>query len=102
MWRIYRLPGSRETWHIDSGAGTPVINVRGFDLRFVRAVSIDKPGAEQPRAWISVSEESEFFIINGIAVWEYKQKPCALAECPSAPCVRDAAESAELALASKA
>src|SRR5258706_11435561 len=29
-WRIYRLPGSREIWHIDSGPGTQVFNVRGY------------------------------------------------------------------------
>lgn len=66
-WRIYRLPGSREIWHIDGGSGTPVINVRGYNC-FAASRSVDIGGANVPRAWIEVNgRESELHIVDGIA-----------------------------------
>lgn len=98
IWRIYRLPGSREHWHVDNGEGTQVFNVLGFDLKFIRAKSIDINSDKQPRAWIQISEESELYIVNGIAIWEYKQLLCAAADCQSVQHAPVAAESAEHAL----
>lgn len=76
-WRIYRLPGSRETWHIDSGAGTQVFNVRGFCASSSK--SIDIGGNNSPRAWIEVI--GEFHVIDGIARFAVCNKkeivPCA-------------------------
>lgn len=53
-WRIYRLPGSREIWHIDSGDGTQVINVHAWQSS-VAVQSFDRGGSIHPRAYISVN-----------------------------------------------
>lgn len=66
-WRVYRLPGSREIWHVDAGPKTPVFNVRGY--RSNDSYSVDIGGNNVPRAWIQVDEQ-ELHIINGIAVFE--------------------------------
>lgn len=79
-WRIYRLPGSREVWHVDSGPGTHIVNVRGFEI-YVPCRSIDVGGDNVPRAWIEIAEvpamrafpnqplNADFYIVGGIAVW---------------------------------
>jgi hypothetical protein len=67
-WRIYRLPGSREIWHVDSGQGTTIFNVRGFASK-VMARSVDIGGDNVPRAWIEISG-CELHIVNGIARFE--------------------------------
>lgn len=63
-WRIYRLPGSRNIWHIDRGEGTTVINVAGYEAEKSYSVDI---GDGWPRAWIQVNEQFELHIVNGIA-----------------------------------
>jgi hypothetical protein len=75
MWRIYRLPGSRKIWHIDSGCGTQIFNVRGYEAQ-VPSISIDAE-AESPRAWIQL--DGELHIIDGIAVFDRVRVPaCAV------------------------
>jgi hypothetical protein len=67
-WRIYRLPGSREVWHLDQGPHTPIINVRGFEsLAHTRAVDIG--GDNIPRAWIEINGDELLHVIDGIAVF---------------------------------
>ena len=67
IWRIYRLPGSRKMWHIDSGPGTKVFNVTGYSAE--KSYSKDIGGDNVPRAWIEIAEQ-ELHIVNGIAVFE--------------------------------
>jgi hypothetical protein len=76
-WRIYRLPGSREVWHIDSGPGTPIYNVRGYSSS--HSHSVDVGGNHVPRAWIEVPD-AELYIVNGVAVFEKVQTKCAVAQ----------------------
>ena len=66
-WRIYRLPGSRENWHIDAGRGTQPINVKFYDCK-VASKSVDVGGENVPRAWIQVND-AELHLINGVAVF---------------------------------
>jgi hypothetical protein len=69
FWRIYRLPGSRSVWHIDSGQDTPIINVRSFSFDGTCAHSVDT-GVGVPRAWIEIPYGStELYIIEGVAIW---------------------------------
>jgi hypothetical protein len=83
FWRIYRLPGSRQIWHIDTGDNTPIINVRSFSMDGTCASSVDR-GVGVPRAWIEVPYGStELYIIQGVAVWR---------NVASNPSVHDAAE----------
>lgn len=72
-WRIYRLPGSREIWHVDSGPGTKIFNVRGYEA-VVMTRSIDIGGNNTPRAWIQA--EGELHIVNGIAVFDRVRVQC--------------------------
>lgn len=67
-WRIYRLPGSRENWHIDSGCGTQVFNVRFWQAAESR--SRDVCGNHVPRSWVEISAQ-ELHIVNGVAYFEY-------------------------------
>jgi hypothetical protein len=69
-WRIYRLPGSREVWHIDSGEGTKVFNVRGYQA--AGSYSVDIGGNNVPRAWIEINGQ-ELHIVNGVAIFEYSE-----------------------------
>jgi hypothetical protein len=71
IWRIYRLPGSRQFWHIDAGADTPVINVTAFRSA-VDTKSVDI-GEGHPRAWIEIERSAhiELHVINGTAIFEY-------------------------------
>lgn len=71
-WRIYRLPGSREIWHIDAGAGTQVFNVRGYSAD--GSYSQDIGGCHVPRAWIAVDEQ-ELHIVNGFAIFRKAAVP---------------------------
>jgi hypothetical protein len=67
-WRIYRLPGSREVWHVDSGPGTHIINVRGF-VSQVPCRSVDIGGDNVPRAWIEIPPyfgSLELYVIAGV------------------------------------
>jgi len=66
-WRIYRLPGSREIWHVDSGCGTQVFNVKGYCCA-ADTESVDISGNHVPRAWIAVNN-SELHIVNGKALF---------------------------------
>jgi hypothetical protein len=79
-WRIYRLPGSREVWHIDSGCGTQVFNVRGYKCA-ADSESVDIGGMHSPRAWIQVF--GELHVVNGMALfsfaWDTEQVKCAVA-----------------------
>lgn len=73
-WRIYRLPGSREWWHVDSGKETAVFNVRGFTT-LCDCHSVDVGGDNVPRAWIEIDCKTpypvELHIVNGWAVFEF-------------------------------
>lgn len=71
-WRIYRLPGSRKIWHIDSGCGTALVNVAGF-ICHTSSKSVDLPEANrQPRAWIEIPIDGvDFHIIDGVAIFEF-------------------------------
>jgi hypothetical protein len=66
-WRIYRLPGSREIWHIDAGPDTQVYNVRSYSCA-ADSESVDIGGDNVPRAWISVLH-AELHIVNGKALF---------------------------------
>lgn len=67
-WRIYRVPGSRQWWHIDSGPNTPIVSVKRWRAA-VATEAVDVGGAVQPRAWIKVL--GEFFMFpNGEAVFQ--------------------------------
>lgn len=67
-WRIYRLPGSREIWHVDSGSGTAVLNVHGYQCH-APSRSVDIGGSNVPRAWIEICGGTELHLIKGIAVF---------------------------------
>lgn len=68
-WRIYRLPGSRDKWHVDNGDGTPVVNIRSYNCS-VPSRSVDR-GDGVPRAWIEIDAKSSMFrLIGDRAVWE--------------------------------
>lgn len=58
-WRVYRLPGSRQWWHIDTGPGTLVVNCLGF-MSDVPLRTINGPGDQVPRAWVEV--EGNLFV----------------------------------------
>lgn len=68
-WRIYRLPGSRAVWHIDSGPGTEVFNVKGYSCA-TDSESIDIGGNNVPRAWIETT--AELHIVNGVALFKFQ------------------------------
>jgi hypothetical protein len=89
MWRIYRLPGSREIWHIDSGAGTKVFNVRGYEAQ-VPSVSVDIGGNNMPRAWIQM--DGELHIIDGIAVFDRIRIQCQVSVSTHSSVAPDVAE----------
>lgn len=64
-WRVYRLPGSLQFWHIDSGPGTVVINCLGF-MSDVVVRTVHGPGDMQPRFWVEI-EGNLFVGPNGYA-----------------------------------
>jgi hypothetical protein len=68
IWRIYRLPGSKQFWHVDSGEDSQVYNVLEFDA-LVTSRSVDiRDGF--PRAWIEIDrDKSELHIVNNVAVF---------------------------------
>lgn len=70
-WRIYRLPGSREFWHIDNGPGTQIINVKAFHIE-CPCTSVDEAEQHQNavpvRAWIEVNM-ANLYIQNGTALF---------------------------------
>lgn len=67
-WRIYRLPGSRDKWHVDNGDGTPVVNIHSYDCR-VPSRSVDR-GDGVPRAWIEIDAKTSVLKLSGDrAVW---------------------------------
>jgi hypothetical protein len=68
-FRIYRLPGSRRFWHIDTGPGTQVWNVHGYDC-FTDSRSVDIGGENVPRAWIEISG-AELHVVNGVAIFRF-------------------------------
>jgi hypothetical protein len=70
-WRIYRLPGSMQFLHIDSGQGTPVVNVRGFEI-YAHCQWGQNCGAIQPRGWIEI-EAQDFYIIDDVAIFFDKE-----------------------------
>jgi hypothetical protein len=58
MWRIYRLPGSRDWWLIDHGDGTPIFKVLSVKFRGCNAETVnDGISGKQPRSWIMVQGE---------------------------------------------
>lgn len=69
IFRIYRLPGSRGVWHLDTGFGTQIINVIGFDCRCASHAVDMGDIAEMPRAWIEIIN-AELHIIDGIAFFD--------------------------------
>lgn len=62
-WRIYRLPGSRDKWHVDNGDGTPVINITSYDCK-VPSRSVDR-GDGVPRAWIEIDAQTSVLRLTG-------------------------------------
>jgi hypothetical protein len=68
-WRIYRLPGSREVWHIDSGTGTTIFNVKKYRCA-ADSQSVDIGGNNVPRAWIEILG-ADLHIVNGTALFSY-------------------------------
>lgn len=66
IYRIYRVPGSKQWWHIDTGANTVVFNVKGY-VTTVASKSVDRPDLH-PRAWIEIEQtDTDFHIVNGVA-----------------------------------
>lgn len=63
-FRIFRVPGSRQFWHIDAGPGTPVINVLGIKIKGCEVETRDV-GDGVPRAWFEV--RGELFVSNYVA-----------------------------------
>jgi hypothetical protein len=58
MWRIYRLPGSRDWWLIDHGKGTPIFKVLSFQCLGSCTQSVnDGMDGMQPRSWIEAFGE---------------------------------------------
>lgn len=55
IWRIYRLPGSRDWWLIDQGIGTPILKVLSYETRCGSQSVNDGNSGLQPRSWIQVS-----------------------------------------------
>src|SRR5437016_2520530 len=54
-WRIYRLPGDRQWWRIDSGQGTAVLFCNHWSST-EPMFSRDLPRSnDMPRAWIEVT-----------------------------------------------
>lgn len=71
-WRIYRLPGSQKIWHVDTGIGTPVVNVYAWQSQGVKGIkSIDTATQVQPRAWIEIPGEVSFFVVKNVGVFMY-------------------------------
>lgn len=96
-WRIYRLPGSRLIWHVDTGPNTQIVNVRGFQI-FTPCYSVDDE-SKHPRAWIELPVEwnyeekeivhrAEMHVIDGVAVWTVKPEMQIVKENP---CVAEVA-----------
>lgn len=81
-WRIYRLPGSRDIWHIDSGVGTDVFNVRGYKC-LVPSQSVDIGGNHVPRAWIAVSRCFFLHLVDGVALFMGREIPPPVCKCAS-------------------
>jgi len=75
-WRIYRLPGSRQAWHVDNGPDTQIVNVIGFEFSGIAVKSVDI-GCGYPRAWIEVPfDGTELHIIDGVATWRKFDPVC--------------------------
>lgn len=74
-WRIYRLPGSRETWLIDHGPGSLVLTCRLWEHGLgVTTKSVNGDPAATPRAWIEVSESDlAIFYPEGLAQFSVRQ-----------------------------
>lgn len=68
-WRIYRLPGSREVWYIDSGCRTQVFNVKEY-VSMVGSNSKNVGGEHIPRSWVEI-KYAELHIINGVAIFDF-------------------------------
>lgn len=68
-WRIYRLPGSRDVWHIDSGCRSQVFNVKAYES-LVGSRSKNVGGEHVPRSWIEI-QYAELHIINGVAIFDF-------------------------------
>jgi hypothetical protein len=74
IFRIYRIPGSKKFWHIDSGQGSQKFNVLGYDA-MVDTTSVDSP-EENPRARIQIDgDTTDFYVINGRAFFDTKKYP---------------------------
>lgn len=102
VWRIYRLPGSRNFWHIDlygvnadekektmTVENSDIINVTAIEFNTdVKTVDI-KCGF--PRAWLQIEYEKAYLhIVNGKAIFDDKMAVDSAAEA-----VRIAAEALE-------
>lgn len=56
-WRLYRLPGSREWWLIDSGKKTPILKVLAIEVQCCRTITMNDPTNGQPIAWFEIEGE---------------------------------------------
>jgi hypothetical protein len=68
-WRIYRLPGSREIWHIDAGCIRHAFDVKHWRSN-VPTNDKDIGGNNVPRAWVEI-QNAELHLIDGVAVFDY-------------------------------
>jgi hypothetical protein len=56
MYRLYRLPGSKENWHIDTGPGTRVFNAQGFvSFGPLRTIDVGVDKGMVPHAWLELA-----------------------------------------------
>jgi hypothetical protein len=55
-WRIYRLPGSKEWWLIDTGDGTALVYTKSFEFTSIPR-AVDRAGTASPRAWLETETE---------------------------------------------
>jgi hypothetical protein len=59
-WRVYRLPGSRHWWLIDSGKNTPVLKATSIDFRSPVITVNDGTDGKQPISWLET--EGQFHL----------------------------------------
>lgn len=68
IWRIYRLPGSREWWLIDHGPGSLVLRAKRWEAEHgVLTHSQNGDPTKQPIAWIHVSQSDLYLTDAGTA-----------------------------------
>lgn len=70
MWRIYRLPGSRDWWLIDHGNETPILKVLSISLRGCSTETVnDGISGKQPRSYFLITGELHIDEANKKAIF---------------------------------